>query len=46
VNILFISKNGLGANIAYLLKKEGHSVKLFIQSKDSAGIFDNLVYDK
>ena len=43
MNILFISKNGLGANIAYLLKKEGHSVKLFIQSKASAGIFDNLV---
>jgi phosphoribosylamine--glycine ligase len=43
VNILFISKNGLGANIAYLLKKEGHSVKLFIKSKYSTGIFDNIV---
>ncbi len=43
MNILFISKNGLGANIAYLLKKEGHSVKLFIKSKYSTGIFDNIV---
>jgi phosphoribosylamine--glycine ligase len=43
VNILFISKNGLGANIAYLLKKEGNSVKLFIQDKNSKNIFDNLV---
>lgn len=43
MNILFISKNGLGANIAYLLKKEGHSVKLFIHARKSKNIFDNLV---
>ena len=43
MNILFISKNGLGANIAYLLKKEGHFLKLFIKSKESKEIFDNIV---
>ena len=43
MKVLFISKNGLAANLAYLLEKEGHDVRLFIQSKKSKGIFDNIV---
>jgi phosphoribosylamine--glycine ligase len=43
MKVLFISKNGLAANLAYLLEKEGHDVHLFIQEKKSKGIFDNMV---
>jgi phosphoribosylamine---glycine ligase len=43
MNILFISTDCIGINLAYLLKKEGHSVKLFIKTKKSKGNFDNLV---
>lgn len=43
MNILFISKNLLAGNLAYLLKKEGHEVKLFIDKKESRGNFDYMV---
>jgi phosphoribosylamine--glycine ligase len=43
MNILFISNNGLGSNIAYLLKNEGHNVKLFIKNKQDRNNLDNLV---
>ena len=43
VNILFISKNLIAGNLAYLLKKEGHTVKLFIEQKNSHESFDNMV---
>lgn len=43
MNILFISKDLLAGNVAYLLTKEGHNVKLFIQDKDRRGNFEGLV---
>jgi phosphoribosylamine---glycine ligase len=43
VNILFISKDLNAGNLAHLLVKEGHSVKLFIENKKSRSNFDNMV---
>ncbi len=43
MNILFISNEGMGGNLAILLKKEGHAVKLFIKNKSDKQNFDNLV---
>ncbi|MBP6858899.1 MAG: hypothetical protein KBC33_03685 [Candidatus Pacebacteria bacterium] len=43
MNILFISKELIAGHIAYLLRKEGHSVKLYIEDIDARGCFDNLV---
>lgn len=43
MNILFISNDLIGGNIAYLLKKEGHNVKLYIDEKKRRGNFTNLV---
>ncbi len=43
MNILFISTDCIAINLAYLLKQEGHNVKLYIQKKKSRGNFDNLV---
>lgn len=44
MNILFISSsNVIAANIALLLKKEGHSVRLFIDEKDRKMNFENMV---
>lgn len=43
MNILFISKNLIAGNLAYLLKKEGHTVKLFIEHKNSQESFENMV---
>lgn len=43
MKILFISHDLIGGNVAYLLKKEGHDVKLFIEEKEGRKNFDNLV---
>ena len=43
MNILFISNDLIAGNLAYLMKKEGHHVKLFIQEKKRRGNFDYLV---
>lgn len=43
MNILFISNDLIGGNVAYLLKKEGHNVKLYIDEKKRRGNFTNLV---
>jgi phosphoribosylamine---glycine ligase len=43
MNILFISNDCIAINLALLLKKEGHNVKLFIKRDKSRGNFDNLV---
>lgn len=43
MNILFISKDLNAGNLAYLLTKEGHSVKLYIDNKESRHNFDNMV---
>lgn len=43
MKVLFISTDCIASNIAYLLKQEGHNVKLYIQKKKSRGNFDNLV---
>ncbi len=43
MNILFISNDLIAGNLAYLLKKEGHSVKLYINSNHQRNNFDNLV---
>ncbi len=43
MNILFISTDCIAINLALILKKEGHDVKLFIKRKKSRGNFDNLV---
>jgi phosphoribosylamine---glycine ligase len=43
MNILFISSECIAANLAVLLKKEGHQVKLYIKNKDDRQNFDNLV---
>lgn len=44
MKILFISKDLIAGNLAYLLKKEGHDVKLFIDEKGRKSNFTNLVY--
>jgi phosphoribosylamine--glycine ligase len=43
MNILFISNDLIGGNIAYLLKKEGHDVKLFIEDSGRHENFNNMV---
>ncbi|MDD1750710.1 MAG: hypothetical protein LUO89_12660, partial [Methanothrix sp.] len=44
MKILFISSsNMIAANLAYLLRKEGHEVKLFIDDKYRQGNFENMV---
>ena len=43
MNILFISNECVAGNLAILLKKEGHNVKLFIKDKKDRQNFDNLV---
>ena len=43
MNILFVSKDLTAGNVAVLLKKEGHNVKLFIENKSSRNNLDNLV---
>ncbi|MEK7622007.1 MAG: phosphoribosylglycinamide synthetase C domain-containing protein [Patescibacteria group bacterium] len=43
MKILFISNDLIGGNLAYLMKKEGHEVKLYIDSKQQRGNFDNLL---
>ncbi len=43
MNILFISSECIAGNLAILLKKEGHNVKLYIKNKDDRQNFDNLV---
>jgi len=43
MNILFVSSECIAGNLAILLKKEGHNVKLFIKNKDDRRNFDNLV---
>src|SRR3989338_2570438 len=44
MKILFISKDLIAGNLAYLLKKEGHDVRLFIDEKGRRGNFTNLVH--
>src|SRR3989338_3291705 len=43
MNILFISNDLIAGNLAYLLKKEGHKVKLYIHYKQHKENFQNLV---
>jgi phosphoribosylamine--glycine ligase len=43
MRILFISNDLIAGNLAYLLKKEGHEVKLFIDSVEQRNNFANLV---
>lgn len=43
MNILFVSKDLNAGNLAFLLKKEGHSVRLFIENKSSRNNLDNIV---
>ena len=43
MNILFISSCCIGGNLAVLLRKEGHNVKLHIKEKEYHQNFDNLV---
>ncbi|MDP2692946.1 MAG: hypothetical protein Q8O88_04875, partial [bacterium] len=44
MKILFISKDLIAGNLAYLLKKEGHDVRLFIDEKGRKYNFTNLVH--
>lgn len=43
MKILFISEDLVAGNLAYLLKKEGHEVKFFIQDKGRNDNFGNMV---
>lgn len=43
MNVLFVSNDLIGGNLAYLLKKEGHSVKLYINERARRNNFENLV---
>lgn len=43
MNILFISNDLIGGNLALLLKKEGHNVKLFIEDSGRHENFDNMI---
>ena len=42
-NFLFVSLEGLIADIAWQVVKEGHEVKLFIESKDEHELGDGFV---
>lgn len=44
MRILFISNDLIAGHLAYLLKKEGHTVKLYIDEKGRRGNFNNLVF--
>jgi phosphoribosylamine---glycine ligase len=43
MRILFISEDLVAGNLAYILKKEGHDVKLYIYDKRRKNNFDNIV---
>lgn len=43
MKILFISEDLVAGNLAYLLKNEGHNVKLYIKDKGRRNNFENLV---
>lgn len=43
MNILFISQDLVGGNLAYKLKLDGHNVRLFIRDKNRRRNFENLV---
>ena len=43
MNVLFISNDLLAGSLAYVLKKQGCDVKLYIQSKQQSENFDNLI---
>ena len=43
LRILFVSRELIAADIAYQLKKEGHDVKLFIESRNYKNCFDGMV---
>lgn len=43
MNILFISSELIGGNVARLLKEEGHNVKLYIEDPDARENFNHLV---
>lgn len=43
MRVLFISNDLIGGNIAYLMQKEGHDVKLYIEDKGRHGNFENMV---
>jgi phosphoribosylamine--glycine ligase len=43
MNILFISNECIAGNLAVILRKEGHNVKLYIKNKNDRQNFDNLV---
>ncbi len=43
MNILFVSEDLVAGNLAYILKKEGHSVKLYIKDKRRRKNFSGLV---
>jgi phosphoribosylamine--glycine ligase len=43
MNILFISKQGMGMDLVRKLQDEGHNVKLFIESKRAKNCFDFMV---
>lgn len=43
MNILFISNDLIGGNLALLLKKEGHNVKLFIEDSGRHENFNNMI---
>jgi phosphoribosylamine-glycine ligase len=43
VNILFISEDLAGGDLAYRLQREGHAVKLFVRSKKLATVYDGMV---
>lgn len=43
MRILFVSKDTMAGNLAFLLKKEGHSVRLFVEEPDGKRNFNGLV---
>lgn len=43
MKVLFISKKGLASNLARLIKKEGHEVLFFMESKKLDNVFDGIV---
>lgn len=43
MNILFISKDLSGGDLAYRMKKEGHSVRFFVEDEDQQHNLDGLV---
>ena len=43
MKVLFVSNDLIGGNLAYLIKKEGHDVKLYIEDQGRHENFDNMV---